>query len=150
LPHIFVFGHEPAFKAFHTDCLGEYPTERNAFWRSLTAAGARVYFSGHDHFFDLSRIDDGDGNAANDLYQIIVGTGGSTHFMPHSAYNGNNSPYSPVGMFYDADHYGYLLVEISGTGEQDLGVTMAWKQRVDGSGDYIATSQSLSYTAAAK
>lgn len=150
LPHLFVFGHEPAFKAFHSDCLGEYPDDRNTFWQSLSSAGARTYFSGHDHFFDLSRIDDGDGNADNDLYQIIVGTGGSTHAMPRYAYNGSNAPYTPVGLFHDDSGYGYLLVEISGTGSRDLGVTMTWKQRIGNSGTYAPTSQGISYTATAR
>lgn len=30
----FVFGHEPAFKAFHTDCLDDYVIERDTFWNN--------------------------------------------------------------------------------------------------------------------
>jgi hypothetical protein len=42
-----------------------------------------VYLSGHDHFRELARIDDGDGNQDNDLYQYIDGTGGP--FPPATA-----------------------------------------------------------------
>lgn len=129
-PHVFAFGHEPAFKAFHTDGLDEYPAERNAFWSSLAGAGARVYLCGHDHFFNVARIDEGDGNASNDLYQFIVGTGGSTNWPPAAYnYNGANALYSPVNITNLTETHGYLLVEISGPGTNDLGVTMTFKQR---------------------
>jgi hypothetical protein len=126
-PHVFVFGHEPAFKAFHSDCLGSYPADRNTFWSSLASAGARVTFAGHDHFFDALRIDDGDGDANDDLFQLIAGSGGGPLFT-NVAYNGDNAPYSPVALHHDVS-YGYLLVEISGEGGHDLGVTMTWKRR---------------------
>ncbi len=152
LPHVFVYGHEPAFNAFHTDCLDNYPTERNTFWNSLTAAGAKVYLCGHDHFFNLSRIDDGDGNPSNDLYQCIVGTGGTTNWPAQSYnYNGTNAPYLPVNVSSVTNTYGYLLVEMSGPGINDLGVTLTWKQRTYDSNTasfiYVAGSNGLVYTA---
>jgi len=57
-PHIFVFGHEPAFKASHEDCLDDYVAERDAFWASIEEAGGRTYFCGHDHFYNHARVDD--------------------------------------------------------------------------------------------
>ena len=75
--HVFAFGHAPAFRVYHTDCLDNYPTNRDAFWNSLSNAGCRIYFSGHDHFYDHMGLDDHDGNSNNDLHQIILGTGGS-------------------------------------------------------------------------
>ncbi len=152
LPHLFVFGHEPAFKAFHTDCLGSAPVERNTFWSSLTSAGAKVYLCGHDHFFNVARIDDGDGNPANDLYQFIVGTGGSTNWPPQPySYNGTNTPYHPVNLWNLTETYGYLLVEINGSGVNDLGVTMTWKQRTydtnTASYIYVPTTNVFTYTA---
>jgi len=150
--HIFVFGHEPAFKAFHTDCLDDYPAERNAFWNSLVAAGAKVYLCGHDHFYNVARVEDGDGNPANDLYQFIVGTGGSTNWpVNRYNYNGTNAPFTPVNVASVTNIYGYLLVEISGPGSNDLGVTLTWKQRTydaaTASYIYVATNTTLSYTA---
>ncbi len=152
LPHVFVYGHEPAFKAFHTDCLGTVPAARNTFWRSLTAAGAKAYLCGHDHFFNVARIDDGDGNPTNDLYQFIVGTGGSTNWPPQRYnYNGTNAPYTPVNLWNITNTWGYLLVEISGPGPNDLGVTMTWKQRAYDTNTasylYVATTNVFSYTA---
>lgn len=151
-PHLFVFGHEPAFKAFHTDCLDDYPTERNTFWNSLAVAGAKVYLCGHDHFYNVARIDDGDCNPANDLFQFIVGTGGSTNWpVNRYNYNGTNAPFTPVNVASVTNIYGYLLVEISGPGSNDLGVTLTWKQRTydtaTASYIYVATNATLTYTA---
>ena len=70
--HVFTIGHDPAFKVEHTDCLDNDPVTRDAFWLDLTAAGGRVYFAGHVHFFDAARIDDGNGNPNDDGRQIIV------------------------------------------------------------------------------
>jgi PKD repeat protein len=152
LPHIFVYGHEPAFKAFHTDCLGSEPSARNTFWSSLTSAGAKVYLCGHDHFFNVARIDNGDGNPTNDLYQFIVGTGGSTNWPPQLYNcNGTNAPYTPINLWNITETYGYLLVEISGPGTNDLGVTMTWKQRTydtsTASYIYVATTNVFTYSA---
>jgi hypothetical protein len=150
-PHVFAFGHEPAFKTFHTDCLDNQPDARNAFWIRLAAAGARVYLCGHDHLFNVVRIDDGDGNSSNDLFQFVVGTGGSTNWPPASyAYNGTNSTYTPVNVTNLTATYGYLLVEISGPDTNDLGVTLTWKQRVydtnTATAGYVAADV-LAYTA---
>jgi len=38
-PHVFAFGHEPAFAVRHSDCLDDYPAARDAFLASLTDAG---------------------------------------------------------------------------------------------------------------
>jgi hypothetical protein len=126
-PHLFVFGHIPAFVANHSPSLDAYPGARNTFWASILTGGARTYFCGHDHFFDVARIDDGDGNADNDLFQIITGTGGAP-FHDAYAYNGSNSPYAPVGLTH-IKAYGYLLVEVSGETARDLMATMTFKKR---------------------
>lgn len=149
-PHVFVFGHEAAFKVFHSDVLDDYAADRDTFWKSLTSAGARVYLAGHDHFFDMARIDDGDGNAANDLYQAVVGSGGGDYFNQYR-YNGDNSSYTPTNLAHLVAN-GYLLGEVSGESDSDLGVTLTFKQRTvaaDGSVSYVP-AYTLSYSAAAK
>jgi hypothetical protein len=153
LPHVFVFGHEPAFKYFHTDCMDNAPEARNAFWASLAGAGARVYLAGHDHLRDLSRIDDGDGNPENDLYQYLVGTGGGPFPPTTGGLTGNNAPFAPVSVSHSVE-YGYLLVEVSGEGAADRDVTMTFKRRTcDGAEttcEYTAASDVFRYTAPAR
>jgi calcineurin-like phosphoesterase family protein len=53
--HVFVFGHTPAFSAHHQDCLGENPSARNTFLRSIFNR-SRLYFCGHDHFYARAKI----------------------------------------------------------------------------------------------
>jgi hypothetical protein len=139
-PHVFVFGHEPAFKVNHTDCLDDYPTNRNTFWNSIAAEGGRTYFVGHDHLYDHARINDGDGNPADDIHQYVVGTGGAP-FYTSGAYDGVNSPFTPVNILRDIGYYGYSVVEVNG-----YDATISWKHRT-APGVYTLTSDVFSYTA---
>jgi len=122
-PHIFIAGHEAAFRAMHTDCLDNRPTERDEFWASIRNAGGRTYFTGHDHFYDHARIDDGDGNPDNDIHQYIIGTAGALPYIWFPPYSGDNSYYT-VEQLDHAENYGYVLVEVDG-----LDVTLTWMQR---------------------
>ncbi len=150
-PHVFTFGHAPAFETGHVNCLGSYPSERNAFWSGFDDAGGRVYFCGHDHYLDLARIDDGDGEAGDDLYQCLVGPG-CARINGAATYDGVNSPYTPVNVYHESAN-GYELVEVSGAGPEDLDVTMTWMQRTfnpsSGLFEYEPTQDVLSYAAGA-
>ena len=151
-PHVFVFGHEPVFKVFHTDNLDDYVTERDAFWKSMAEAGGRTYFSGHDHFFDLARIDDGDGNPNNDLYQAVVGTGGGELFDRYNYFNNSaNSTYTPTQLSHLMAN-GYLLVEVSGETNNDLDVSLTFKQRTQAANGTVSyePAYTFSYSANAK
>lgn len=138
LPHVFAFGHLPAFKANHADCLDDYPTERDTFWNSLKKANVGAYFCGHDHFYDHARIDDGDGDVNNDVHQLIVGCGGAP-FHTSYAYDGINAPWRPIGVSHEQE-YGYTVVEIDG-----LTATFTFYKRT-GPSTYAATSDVWSYT----
>ena len=123
LPHVFVFGHEPAFKALHADCLDDYPAGRDAFWTSLADSGVVLYLTGHDHFYDHVRIDDGDGNPSNDLHQIIAGTAGGPLYDFNGVYAGENGRWTPKAVFHDKE-FGYVVVQVD-----ENNVTMTWKRR---------------------
>jgi hypothetical protein len=137
-PHIFAQGHMPAFKANHTDCLDDYPANRNAFWNGLSNVTCRIYFCGHDHFYNHARINDGDGNPENDVHQMIVGCGGAPFYTSY-AYNGVNSPYTPTLVYQEMNNYGYEVVEIDGNR-----VTATFYHRT-GANSYVATTDVFSY-----
>ena len=122
-PHVFPFGHEPAFEVEHTDCLDDYPAQRDAFWHSLEDAGGRTYFAGHDHFYDHARADD-DGDPGNDIHQLVVGTAGAPLYSWSQVYDGDNGDYTLENLRH-ARAYGYVLGEIDG-----LTATLTWMRRV--------------------
>ena len=122
-PHVFITGHESAFRARHNDCLDYFPANRDVLWASIRNAGGRVYLTGHDHFYDHARVDDGDGAPNNDIHQYIIGTAGGPLYTWSPPYDGNNSDYT-VEQWHHAKRYGYVLVEIN-----DLDVTLNWVQR---------------------
>jgi predicted phosphodiesterase len=138
-PHIFVFGHEPAFKVMHEDCLDDYAAERDIFWAGIEKAGGRIYFCGHDHFYNHATVDD-DGEPSNDIHQYIIGTAGAPLYGWLGHYDGENSGYTVKGICHSKE-YGYCLVEING-----LDVTVIWMERV-GAAKYKARDV-WSYTAA--
>lgn len=137
-PHVFVFGHEPAFEADHEDCIGADPDVRDRFWASIAKAGGRTYFCGHDHFYNHARADDNN-NPADDVHHYIVGTAGAPLYKWSGLYEGDNSDYT-LENIYHARKHGYVLVEIDG-----LGATLTWMQRTAG-GIYRA-ADIWSYTA---
>ena len=122
-PLVFIFGHEPAFHAFHYDCLDDYPADRDIFWSSIQNAGGRTYFSGHDHFFDHAQVDDGDGDASNDVHQYITGTAGAPFYTFSPPYDGENSHYTLYQLCHEKK-YGYVLAEVN-----DLTVHLTRMQR---------------------
>jgi len=115
-PHVFIYGHEPAFEVRHRDCLAFYPKERDAFWDSIGRAGGKVYFCGHDHLYNRAVIED---NAGNPVRQVIAGTAGGNLVPWITAYRERKRV---KGEFSDVDHHGYILVTV-----EDMKVTIEWK-----------------------
>ena len=145
-PHIFVTGHEPAFKAKYRAGLDMYPDKRDALWASIVNNAGRIYMSGHDHFYNHARIDDGDADPNNDAHQYIVGTAGPLYTW-NGIYPGDNSHYTPLSLHY-ARANGYLVGEVN-----DLDVTLTWFQRhttaLDVNGIY-EPNETWTYTAVPK
>lgn len=115
-PHVFIYGHEPAFEVRHRDCLAFYPEDRDAFWDSIGGAGGRVYFCGHDHLYNRAVIQDKTGNP---IRQVIAGTGGG-YLVPWSGKYKESERVK--GEYSVVDHYGYILVTV-----EEMKVTIAWK-----------------------
>ena len=135
-PHIFVYGHAPAFIVDHTDTLAYYPDDRDAFWDSLGTAGARIYFCGHDHFYNRLHVADSSGN---DIYQALVGSGGA----PFSSWSGTYPEGSKViEDYYDPTNYGYAVVTVDGSL-----VTYEWRALTAEAGSNVwKTLDTFSYT----
>lgn len=125
--HVFTFGHEPAVQVMHSSCLAENRTARDAFINSLTDAGGRLYFCGHDHFYDHAIV-----TAPNGLSfrQLVVGSGGAPGYSWSGVYGAD---FGEESMAANVRHIGYTngycLVTVS-----NFTVTVEWK----GSADLIA------------
>ncbi len=135
-PHVFLYGHEPAFGVGHIDNLAFYPADRDRLWDSFGKGGGRVYFSGHDHFYNRAAIPDKTGNR---IYQVIAGTGGGRF----RAWSGAYAERERVkGEYSDSGKHGYILVTIEGSR-----ATVAWKalRRANGV-DLWEVRDSFSYT----
>jgi hypothetical protein len=114
-----------------------YPDKRDAFWNVLTNTACRVYFSGHDHFYDHARIDNGDGDPSNDTHQVIVGSGGGPLY-DDATYDGPNGAWTPTRVYHEKEH-GYVVVEVDGSK-----ATLTWYHRT-GPNSYEPTSETFSY-----
>jgi predicted phosphodiesterase len=111
-PHIFVIGHEMAFKAgHHDDNLDNHPEARDSFVKSLIAAGCTTYICGHDHFYDHMLITDP--TSGKTIHQLLVGTAGAP-FYTGDKYDGNNGSWKLTPVKHIEDTFGYTLVEIKG------------------------------------
>jgi len=126
LPHIFVYGHDPAFRVEHTDSLASYPQERDVFWNSIGKAGAKLYFCGHDHLYNRAHIKDELGNT---VYQVLAGSGGAPGAKWSKSYAEGDKV---VNDYQDDVHYGYAIVTVDGSL-----VTMEWKALFTENGEKV-------------
>jgi hypothetical protein len=139
-PHIFVYGHAPAFEVHHKDCLDDHPEKRNDFMSALENAGGRLYFAGHDHLYDHAAANN-DYYPDNDIHQFIVGTAGAPLRNKNldTPYLGQNTSYTLTNLHY-ASRFGYLIVAVKG-----LEITTIWMERTE-AGKY-KPAEVFSYTA---
>lgn len=136
---IFAYCHEPAFatggRHDPKDTLAHWGDRRERMWRALYQAGARVYFCGHDHFYDHMIATAKDGCC--EMHQLTAGTAGAPFYC--------HGPYPPEAKWnlktvrhFDFT-YGYILVTIDGNT-----ATIAFKGRTP-TGEYIE-KDSFDYT----
>jgi hypothetical protein len=138
-PLVFAMWHEPSFKCGSDTGLEAKPTQRNATWASLQNAGCRQVFNGHDHLYATARLDNGDGNASNDTYQVVAGTAGAPLFA--LSYSGNTGSWTVVPVSSESS-YGYLRVVVDDAAQT---VVQTWVHRT-GINVFVDTTNVLSYT----
>ncbi len=115
LPHVIVFGHEPAFEINFQDNLSWYEEERNRFWDMLGSSGCRVYFCGHDHLYNRAVIKDSKGH---EIRQITAGTGGG----PLREWGGYYRNTLVKNEAHVEGIHGYIIGKVDG-----LSMTIEWK-----------------------
>lgn len=130
-PHVFAFGHVPAFRVDHADCLDDYESQRNALWISLRNKNCRIYACGHDHFYDHALIDDPDSNPYNNIYQCLVGTAGAPLRGWDPPYIGLNSGANIIQVHH-RERFGYVLVDVL----NDTDIRTTWYERDEAAAQY--------------
>jgi len=113
-PHLFTYGHNPAFAVTHKDCMGVDSLVRDNFWNLIGDKGSKIYFCGHDHTYNRAMVKDKNGN---EIYQALVGSCGA----PMKPWNGKYT--DPRVELKDSNNvdYGFMVVSIA-----DKKVTASW------------------------
>ena len=120
-PFIFAYSHEPAFVTGGHDreeCLAAYPRRRDRMLESLADAGARVFFCGHDHFYDHMKVQRDKMPLRAEMHQFTVGTAGAPYYShveypDHAPYPKDEDWKLSQAECSDGD-YGYMLITING------------------------------------
>jgi hypothetical protein len=147
-PHIFSFTHSQIKKVEHDYCLDTIvPSVRNTLVDSLTAANAKVHFTGHMHLENFTRlnndtVDPTNSSLVDDYYQVIVAPASQKFYdWDPESYDGNAIPgWTPYKVYNQENQNGFTVVTVD-----DLNVTVTYMRKY-GAGDYRAES-SFSYTA---
>lgn len=108
-PHVFVFGHAPAWPAFKTrndKSLFHYPELASRFRESISRGGCRVYLTGHQHYTAVNFIKS---DNRPDMWQIMSGSAGAplTRGKPDL-----ENPQSTI--YVNNSDFGYYLGKVSG------------------------------------
>jgi hypothetical protein len=137
--HVFVFAHKMAFRSgHHDDGLETEPAVRDAFVKSLIAAGSIVGFFGHDHLYDHRAVTAPEGGEAQTFHQFVIGTAGAP--LAHGTDEpGDNGQWKVKKFSHIEDRYGYAVVEVDGPK-----VTITFKARK--SAGVYEVADTFSYT----
>lgn len=102
---LFVYGHEPMYGRNHDD--GYTGSARSNFLNSISAGGAGLYISGHDHQHSRSAITDSTGKIL--VQQLVMAPAGEKHY-------GYNAPSDPND--HEINHLtgqsGYYITRVEG------------------------------------
>lgn len=143
-PFIFAFGHEQAFASGGhpaNETLAANTDKRNQMWETLIKAGSRVYFCGHDHFYDHMSVVRNSADPGPEMHQLVAGTAGAP-FYPQANYPQDND-WQRTNVRHIDNTYGYILIVIDGNT-----ATITFKGRT-APGNYSAMD-SFSYTVAGR
>lgn len=113
-PHVFTFGHTAIVQVSMNSIIARDSTMgmADAFFDSLVNAGSKVYFCGHDHFYNRSILE----RNGKRLCQLLGGNGGaSLEFWKTGSYS-SDYPDCNIGAqfcFHDQTTFGYCVVTVS-------------------------------------
>ena len=137
--HIFAFAHKMAFRSgHHDDGFETDPPARDKFMNSLSGAGARMVFFGHDHLYDRRSAKLADWPDSKSIHQVVVGTAGAP-FVKGSDEMGDIGNWQVTKLGHVEGKLGYCVVDVDGPK-----VTMTFKAET--SPGVFETADTFSYT----
>lgn len=97
-------------------------------WQTLYNAGAELILSGHEHHYERFKEMNASGAAASPgLREIVVGTGGVSHYGFGSALSTsqvrNSSTYGVLKLTLSSTGYSWKFVPVAGQSFTDSGTT---------------------------
>jgi hypothetical protein len=117
--HAFVFGHKGLITENHTDTLfganpASSPDAQNAFIGSLTLAGVRYLFGGHDHMHNRAIITSPDRTAT--VQDITTSSNSYKFYIPQNPSNdaNYNNPTRETELAQELFTVGYYIVTVDG------------------------------------
>ena len=114
-PHIFAFAHKMAFfSGNHTDGMFTVPDARDAFMKSLSKAGARAVFFGHDHLYDHVSASLAGWSENQSIHQFVVGTAGAP-FVKGKQLNTQDGEWKLNRLGHVEKCLGYCIVDVTGS-----------------------------------
>jgi len=113
-PHVFAFAHKMAFfSGNHTDGMFTAPDARDAFIKSLSKAGARAVFFGHDHLYDHVSASLSGWTEDQSIHQFVVGTAGAP-FVKGKQLNAQDGDWKLNRLGHVEKTLGYCVVDVNG------------------------------------
>ena len=97
-------------------------------WKTLSDAGAEIVLSGHEHNYERFKEMNASGSASSPgLREIVVGTGGASHYGFGSALSTsqvrNSSTYGVLKLTLNSTSYSWKFVPVAGKTFTDSGTT---------------------------
>jgi len=98
-------------------------------WKSLEDAGARVYFCGHDHFYDHMKVQRQWTPLGAEMHQLTAGTAGAPFYSRRSGYP-SDEDWQLEQVKHSDFVSGYILVVIEeNTASKEDTATIEFKAR---------------------
>ncbi len=76
--HVFSMSHATLWNVYHTEYEATFwQNERDEFINWMTSYGGRAHFTGHDHFYNHSKVT---ASSGYEMHQFVVGTAGAPYY----------------------------------------------------------------------
>ncbi len=106
--HVFSMSHATLWNVYHTEYEATFwQNERDEFINWMTSYGGRAHFTGHDHFYNHSKVT---ASSGYEMHQFVVGTAGA----PYYDFNSWNYGRGDAQKVSHKKTHGYSTISVNG------------------------------------